>query len=77
MKSLFEKLEREARDASRDRRNRIRFILFFKITSVKNPKEYVNFEKPFELRVARWLRCCATNQKVAGSIPDGVIGIFH
>jgi len=20
---------------------------------------------------------CATNQKVAGSIPDGVIGIFH
>ena len=22
------------------------------------------------------LRCCATNQKVAGSIPDGVIGIF-
>jgi hypothetical protein len=27
--------------------------------------------------VALWLRCCATNQKVAGSIPDGVIGIFH
>ena len=27
--------------------------------------------------VAQWLRCCATNQKVAGSIPDGVIGIFH
>jgi len=24
-----------------------------------------------------WLRCCATNRKVAGSIPDGVIGIFH
>ena len=24
-----------------------------------------------------WLRHCATNQKVAGSIPDGVIGIFH
>ena len=22
--------------------------------------------------VAQWLRCCATNQKVAGSIPDGV-----
>jgi len=22
-------------------------------------------------------RCCATNGKVAGSIPDGVIGIFH
>jgi len=27
--------------------------------------------------VAQWLRCSATNQKVAGSIPDGVIGIFH
>ena len=26
---------------------------------------------------AQWLRCCATNQKVAGLIPDGVIGIFH
>ena len=27
--------------------------------------------------VAQWLRFCATNRKVAGSIPDGVIGIFH
>jgi hypothetical protein len=27
--------------------------------------------------VAQWLRCCATNRKVAGSIPDGVIGVFH
>jgi len=27
--------------------------------------------------VAQWLRSCATNRKVAGSIPDGVIGIFH
>jgi hypothetical protein len=26
--------------------------------------------------VAQWLRCCATNRKVASSIPDGVIGIF-
>ena len=25
----------------------------------------------------RWLRCCATYRKVAGSIPAGVIGIFH
>ena len=24
-----------------------------------------------------WLRCCATNWKVVGLIPDGVIGIFH
>jgi hypothetical protein len=27
--------------------------------------------------VAEWLRYCATNRKVAGSIPDCVIGIFH
>ena len=28
------------------------------------------------IAVAQWLRCCATNRKVAGSIPDGVMGIF-
>jgi hypothetical protein len=27
--------------------------------------------------MARWLRYCTTNRKVAGSIPDGVIGIFR
>ena len=27
--------------------------------------------------VAQWLRCCAANLKVAGSIPNGVTGIFH
>ena len=27
--------------------------------------------------VAQWLRCGATNRKIAGSIPDGVIVIFH
>jgi hypothetical protein len=27
--------------------------------------------------VAQWLRDRATNCKVAGLIPDGVIGIFH
>ena len=26
--------------------------------------------------VAQWLRCCATNRKVAGLIPAGVIRIF-
>ena len=31
----------------------------------------------FGVVVAQWLRCCATNWKVAGSIPDGFIGIFH
>jgi hypothetical protein len=27
--------------------------------------------------VAQWLRHSATNRKVAGSIPDGVIGISY
>ena len=26
--------------------------------------------------VAQWLRCCATNRKVTGSIPDGVNEFF-
>jgi hypothetical protein len=29
------------------------------------------------LMVAQWSRYCATDRKVVGSIPDGVIGIFH
>jgi len=29
-----------------------------------------------ETAVAQWLRCCATNWKVAGLIPDGVSGFF-
>ena len=27
--------------------------------------------------MVHWLICCSTNRKVAGSIPDGVTGIFH
>ena len=27
--------------------------------------------------VAQWLRCCAINRKVDGSIPAGVIGILQ
>jgi hypothetical protein len=27
--------------------------------------------------VVQWLRHCATNRKVAGSIPDDVTGFFH
>jgi len=29
------------------------------------------------VRWRSWLRHCATSRKVAGSIPDGVIGIFN
>ena len=30
-----------------------------------------------DTRWCTWLRHCATSRKVAGSIPDGVTGIFH
>jgi hypothetical protein len=32
---------------------------------------------PWGMRQRSWLRHCATSRKVAGSIPDGVIGFFH
>ena len=37
-----------------------------------------NFFKAITIRtaVAHWLRCCATNRKVAGSIPAGVSGFL-
>ena len=37
---------------------------------------YIYYSQWFGTAVAQWLRCCAANRKVAGSIPDGVIGIF-
>ena len=45
------------------------FFIYFLFIRPKGVKEGT--------AVAEWLRCCATNRKVAGSIPDGVIGIFH
>ena len=38
---------------------------FFKVRTIKSGTA-----------VAQWLRCCATNRKVAGSIPVGVSGFF-
>jgi len=43
-------------------------------------KHFVLLRKYFSewgTAVAQWLRCCATNRKVAGSIPDGVSGNFR
>ena len=37
----------------------------------------VNFLTIQGTAVAQWLRWCATNRKVCGSILAGVIGIFH
>jgi hypothetical protein len=41
-------------------------ILYFSVV-------FLNFGK----RWRSWLRLCATGWKFAGSIPDGVVGIFH
>ena len=40
---------------------------------------FVNVPKTWTAghRASSWLRNCAANQKMAGSIPDGVTGIFH
>ena len=46
----------------------------FNMPNTYNPKPTDNIEGT---AVAQWLRCCATNRKLAGSIPAGVIGIFH
>ena len=43
----------------------------------KLPAKFFTQTKKRGTAVAQWLRCCATSRKVAGSIPDGVIGIFH
>jgi hypothetical protein len=45
---------------------------------IKSIVEFGAFNIPaMGTAVTQWLRCCATNGKVAGSIPDGVVGIFH
>ena len=44
---------------------------------LKLPQKYLEVPDFLWTAVAQWLRCRATNRKVAGSIPIGVIGIFH
>ena len=41
------------------------------------PRFYMRNRENWMTAVAQWLRCCATNRKVAGSIPDVVVGIIH
>jgi len=48
--------------------------------AVSNVMKHLNYKLYYQqlgTAVAQWIRYCATNRKVAGSIPDGVIGIFH
>ena len=47
------------------------------LTAPQRDKKIPLFHETSATAVAQWLRCCATNRKVAGSIPDGVTGIFH
>jgi hypothetical protein len=50
------------------------------IYSPAEDKEHIRFiilTTDHSTRWCSWLRHCATSRKVAGSIPDGVIGIFH
>jgi hypothetical protein len=44
---------------------------------LKCPSFLAGFNKTWGTRWRSWLRHCATSRNVAGSIPDGVIGIFH
>ena len=52
--------------------------------SVLRPSSGISIQKPYKGRYTKRLgdrgtmrlRCCATNLYVAGSIPDGVTGIF-
>ena len=46
-------------------------------TSAPNARIFMTFYIWVGTSVAQWLRRCATNRKVAGSIPADVIGIFH
>ena len=42
-------------------------------------KRRISLYRPLHVgtAVVQWLRCCATYREVAGSIPAGVIEIFH
>ena len=47
----------------------IKFILFWNDT--------LHDSDSLSVRGSTVVKCCATNRKIAGSIPDGVTGIFH
>ena len=49
----------------------------FYVLAVFTPQEIYLVLNSVRPRWRSWLRHCTTSQKVAGSIPDGVIGIFH
>ena len=50
----------------------------FQASNLVNRKKGINLRatETVGTAVAQWLRCCATNRKVSGSIPAGVSGFF-
>ena len=46
-------------------------------TMSEKTEKNIRFVYQKKIAVAQWLRCYATNRKVSGSIPAGIIGIFH
>ena len=58
----------------------VKSTVFWYVTTCNLVERTQSFERILHIRrgtaVAQWLRCCATNRKVAGSIPAGVIGFF-
>ena len=53
------------------------YITFARNISYSRNKWARYYHKSRGTRWRSWLRHCATSRKVAVSIPDGVIGIFH
>ena len=53
------------------------FLGFYGVSSDTGRNVLVGYLRVLGTAVSQWLMCCATNRKIAGSIPDGVIGIFH
>jgi len=56
---------------------RLQYLMIICVTAVNRRLNDEQYNIKWGTAVAQWLRCCATNRKIAGSIPDGVIGMFH
>jgi len=59
---------------------RFEFPILYESCKMKGHEIFLQCNNSFMIignAVPQWLRYCATNRKVAGSIPDGIIGIFH
>jgi hypothetical protein len=53
------------------------YIIHYRLKLHMGPHFTTDFTITARCRWRSWLRHCAISRKVAGSIPDGVIGFFH